>query len=90
MGRPDRYAGRNRAQIASVITKVSMQAGSRPYYDVLLVQPKESRLPPPLDLQQARAEWLAASMKTSWAIGLAERGSRRPQSLTCSWARRAR
>ena len=88
MGRPDRYAGRNRtmkefgetissAEIVSVIAKISVQAGSRPYYDVVLVTTKGKQIPTGRWIRNKReAEWLAATMKEE--LGLLSRRSEVP------------
>jgi hypothetical protein len=65
------------AEIASVIAKISMQAGSRPYYDVVLVTTKGKQIAAGRWIRNKReAEWLAASMKNE--LGLLGRRSEVP------------
>jgi hypothetical protein len=67
------------AQIASVITKINMQAGSRPYYDVILVTTAGKQIAAGRWVRDKReAEWLAAIMKQE--LGLLGRGSEVPAS----------
>ena len=67
------------AQIASVITKTNMQAGSRPYYDVILVTTAGKQIAAGRWVRDKReAEWLAATMKQE--LGLLGRGSEVPAS----------
>ncbi len=75
------YAGSEKivpsAQIASVITKISMQAGSRPYYDVVLVTTAGKQIAAGRWIRNKReAEWLAATIKEG--LGLLGRGSEVP------------
>ena len=75
------YAGSEKiipsAQIASVITKIRMQAGSRPYYDVMLVTTAGKQIAAGRWVRNKReAEWLAATMKEE--LGLLGRRSEVP------------
>jgi hypothetical protein len=65
------------AQISSVIAKISMQAGSVPYYDVVLVTTAGKQIAAGRWVRNKReAEWLAATMKEE--LGLLGRGSEVP------------
>jgi len=70
-------------QIASVIPKISMQAGTRPYYDVVLLTTAGQQIAAGRWIRNKReAEWLAATIKDalgSEAISPAEPGSRTPR-----------
>ncbi len=75
------YAGSEKtiaaAQIASVIAKISMQAGSSPYYDVVLVTTAGKQIAAGRWVRNKReAEWLAATMKEE--LGLLSRRSEVP------------
>ncbi|MFL5512657.1 MAG: hypothetical protein ACJ8CN_09545 [Gemmatimonadales bacterium] len=75
------YAGSEKmigsAQIASVTTKISMQAGSRPYYDVVLVTTAGKQIAAGRWVRNKReAEWLAATLKEE--LGLLRRRSEVP------------
>jgi len=65
------------AQIASVIAKINMQAGSRPYYDVVLVTTAGKQIAAGRWVRNKReAEWLAATIREE--LGLLGRGSEVP------------
>jgi hypothetical protein len=65
------------AQISSVIAKISMQAGSVPYYDVVLVTTAGKQIAAGRWVRNKReAEWLAATMKEE--LGLLGRRSEVP------------
>jgi hypothetical protein len=52
------------AEIAEVTTRIGMQAGSTPYYDLVLVRTDGKRVNAGRGLRDKReAEWLAASMR---------------------------
>jgi hypothetical protein len=71
------------AQISSVIAKISMQTGSVPYYDVVLVTTAGKQIAAGRWVRNKReAEWLAATIKDALgleAISTAEPGSRTPR-----------
>jgi len=67
------YPGRERTipigELSGVTTKIGMQAGSRPYYDVMVVRKKGKQIAAGRWIRNKReAEWLAATMRT--ALGL--------------------
>jgi hypothetical protein len=67
------------AQIASVIAKINMQAGSRPYYDVVLVTTAGKQIAAGRWVRNKReAEWLAATIREE--LGLLGRRSEVPAS----------
>jgi hypothetical protein len=75
------YAGSEKtiaaAQISSVIAKISMQVGSRPYYDVVLVTTAGKQITAGRWIRNKReAEWLAVTMKEE--LGLLSRRSEIP------------
>jgi hypothetical protein len=71
------------AQISSVIAKISMQTGSVPYYDVVLVTTAGKQIAAGRWVRNKReAEWLAATIKDALGLGAistAEPGSRTPR-----------
>lgn len=67
------YPGRERrigaSEIADVSTKIGMQAGSRPYYDVVIVRRDGKKMTAGRSVRDKReAEWLAGKIKM--ALGL--------------------
>jgi hypothetical protein len=75
------YPGRewrmSAAEIADVSTKIGMQAGSKPYYDLVIVRKDGKRVTAGHSVRDKReAEWLAAKIKS--ALGLPSRRSEVP------------
>jgi hypothetical protein len=51
-------------EIAEVTTRIGMQAGRTPYYDLILVRKDGKRMPAGRGIRDKReAEWLAATMR---------------------------
>ena len=67
------YPGREQkiasGEISTVTTKIGMQAGSQPYYDVIALRKNGKQIAAGRWIRNKReAEWLAATMRT--ALGL--------------------
>ncbi|HET6836782.1 MAG TPA: hypothetical protein VFH24_02000 [Gemmatimonadales bacterium] len=76
---PGRERAIEAAHISDVTTKIGMQAGTTPYYDVVIVRRDGKRVIAGRSVRDKReAEWLVQTLKT--AIGLTE-----PGAGTSSW-----
>jgi len=82
------------AEVGEITTRINMQIGNRPYYDVVVVTRNGKKIAAGRWLRDKReAEWLAATMREEVGLGSispAEPGSRTLQSSTNSAARHAR
>jgi hypothetical protein len=57
-------------EIAEVTTKIGMQAGNTPYYDLILVRKDGKQMPAGRAIRDKReAEWLAATMREALRAG---------------------
>ena len=81
-------------EISEITTRIDMQMGTRPYYDIVVLTRSGKKIAAGRWLRDKReAEWLAATMREALglrSISTEEPGSRTPVSLPDSSARRER